>query len=247
MKLIVNADDLGFSKGINYGILDAYRNGVVTSTTIMMNVPFTNHAIDLFKNEDIGIGVHMNATSGKALLDTHELITDEDGIFIREEQEYTDQFLSELELEFDAQIKLALEKGIKVTHLDSHHHLHMWNKEFFTIAKKLGKKYDLPVRCNREYSHMTEELQSEVRSTQAFSEDFYDKTVNVDFFLHILRSNLDAETLEVMVHPGFLCGHLINRDSYREMRMVENSILTSKLVKDFIRDNNIELIDFSKV
>lgn len=247
MRLIVNADDLGFSKGINYGIYDAYKNGIVTSTTIMMNAFFMEHAVELFRNEKIGIGVHLNVTSGRPLLKTHKVIVNEKGFFEKKETEITTQLLKEVKDEFEAQIEFALKKGIQITHLDSHHHVHMWNEELFKITKNLAFKYNLPIRCNRAYSFMSEKLQQGIKSTIEFSEEFFDKTVNVEFFLQILKMNLKIDSLEVMVHPGFLCGNLINVDSYREMRMVENSILTSDMVKKFIEIENIELINYSEL
>ena len=48
-KLIVNADDFGLTPGVNYGIIEAFKYGILTSTTLMINQPFVEHAIDLKK------------------------------------------------------------------------------------------------------------------------------------------------------------------------------------------------------
>lgn len=247
MKLIINADDLGFSKGINYGIYDAYKNGIVRSTTIMMNVPFTGHALELFKNEKIGIGVHLNVTFGKALVDTHKILADGDGYFRRELPEVDQGLLEEMEREFEAQIHRAYEMGVDVTHLDSHHHIHMSGEEIFRLSKRLASRYKLPMRCNRTYPHMTAELTEGITSTEHFSEDFYDETVSEEFLLQLIGSHISEETLEVMVHPGFLCDHLTAHDDYREKRMAESAILTSATVKRYIRDHDIELADFRRL
>ena len=53
MKLIVNADDFGRTRGINYGIVECMKNGILTSTTIMMNMPYAEHAVKLAKKEGI--------------------------------------------------------------------------------------------------------------------------------------------------------------------------------------------------
>lgn len=45
MKLIINADDFGLSKGINKGIIEAYQAGLISSTTIMINMPYAEEAI----------------------------------------------------------------------------------------------------------------------------------------------------------------------------------------------------------
>lgn len=49
MKLIMNADDFGFTRAINYGIFDAHNLGVLTSTTLMVTMPAFEHAVDLSK------------------------------------------------------------------------------------------------------------------------------------------------------------------------------------------------------
>ena len=60
MRLIINADDFGLSRGANYGIIDAYRNGVVRSTSIMAGMPGFDHAVELLKEyPDLGCGVHL--------------------------------------------------------------------------------------------------------------------------------------------------------------------------------------------
>ncbi|MBN2795638.1 MAG: ChbG/HpnK family deacetylase [Clostridia bacterium] len=245
MKLIINADDLGFSKGINYGIYDAYKYGIVRSTTLMMNMKSTDHAIELLKDTNIGIGVHLNATAGKPLLNS-EVLVDEDGVF-RKTYEFTEDELKAMHLEFEAQIILAYEKGVKVTHLDSHHHIHMWQESIFTLVKALANKYNLKLRCDKQYTFMHEGLLEDVSTTEGFSQEFFDRTVYLEHLMDIIKRNKDKSTFEIMVHPGFLCGNLINRDSYREMRMVENSILTSQYMKDFILQEEIELVHFGQI
>lgn len=247
MKLIINADDLGFSKGINYGIYDAYKNGIITSTTIMMNMSATEHAIELLNGTGIGIGVHMNVTAGKALLD-HQYITDEDGFFSKELIEnINDDILAEIEKEFTAQIEMALQKNIEISHLDSHHHVHMWCKELFEMSSSLAKHYGVAIRCDRGYEFMTEKLWSKIKSTQFFDASFFDKTAYIGFLVQILQGHKSSESLELMVHPGFLDGTLIHRDSYREMRMVEHSILTSAFIKELIKSEEIELINYHQL
>ena len=55
MKLIINADDFGYSRGINFGILDAYQFGVVRSCSIMANMPAFDHAVQL-AGDNPGLG-----------------------------------------------------------------------------------------------------------------------------------------------------------------------------------------------
>lgn len=245
MKLIINADDLGFSKGINYGIYDAYCNGIVRSTTLMMNMPATAHAVTLFGSTDIGVGVHLNVTAGKPLLG-HQHIVDEAGLLRREIPE-TQEAMAEIRREFIAQIEKAYVMGVDVTHLDSHHHVHLLNEDLFQMTKKIATDYNLKLRCDRQYGYMHDELIKDVQTTDAFSQSFFDKTVYIEQLIQLIAMYQDKDSLEIMVHPGFLDGTLINRDSYREMRMVEHSVLTSQPIKTYIEQHDIQLIHFGEL
>ena len=65
-NLIVNADDLAWAEGVNRGIAEAHRNGIVTSTTILANGAAFASAVDLVKvTPSLGVGVHLNLSDGK--------------------------------------------------------------------------------------------------------------------------------------------------------------------------------------
>lgn len=53
-KLIINADDFGYSRAVTYGILDSYKTGILTSTTMMMNTEATEHAVEAAKENPTG-------------------------------------------------------------------------------------------------------------------------------------------------------------------------------------------------
>lgn len=245
MKLIINADDLGFTKGINYGILDAFEAGIVSSATLMMNMSTTEHAIELFKGKKIGIGVHLNATSGRPLI-KNEALTDEDGFF-NKDHNFTKDHIHHLMNEFEAQVKKAIELKIKITHLDSHHHLHMWDRNMFIETCLLAKKYDLKIRSDKGYKYIDEDSLQGVVTTSAFSQEFYDKTVHVNYLIQIIDRHLNQDSLEIMVHPGFICSQLIQKDTYQEKRVVEHSILTSDYMKRYIQSKDISLVNYSEI
>ena len=60
MKLIMRADDLGFSEGVNCGIYKAIKDGVITSVGMMTNMEATQHGYNLIKDCDIALGLHAN-------------------------------------------------------------------------------------------------------------------------------------------------------------------------------------------
>ena len=64
-NLIVNADDLGWTEGVNRGIVEAHRNGLVTSTTLLANGRAFDSALEAARqNPQLGIGVHLNLSDG---------------------------------------------------------------------------------------------------------------------------------------------------------------------------------------
>ena len=82
IKLIVNADDFGLTEGTNYGIIDGHINGLVNSTTMMMNMPGTEHAVRLAKEYNLlGVGVHLVLTAGEPLLGDVPSLVGSDGSF----------------------------------------------------------------------------------------------------------------------------------------------------------------------
>ena len=83
-KLIVNADDFGLTEGSTLGIIRSHEDGIVTSTTLMVNMPFCELACQLAKaHPDLGVGCHLVLTIGRPLVEGAKSYTDENGNFRR--------------------------------------------------------------------------------------------------------------------------------------------------------------------
>ncbi|MCF0147809.1 MAG: chitin disaccharide deacetylase [Clostridium sp.] len=244
MKLIINADDFGFSKGVNYGIIDSYKNGVVRSTSIMAGMPAFYHAVELLKSsrglEGLGCGVHLTLSAYKPVLDSHKTIVDENGFF---HKRVTDQLiennfdLEEVYNEFSAQIQRVINSGIEITHLDSHHHVHTL-KSLKPIIERLIKEYNLPIRGGLLY-------ELDYDKVIPYSGFFYDKTVSIDGFKKIdINKN---EILDTMTHPAYLDSFIMENSSYNLKRIEELKVLTSKELRDYIEESNIKLCNYKDV
>ncbi len=151
-RLIINCDDLGISEETNLGIIDCLFNKKASSASIIANGIFFNHAIKNIKNKtpDNFFGLHLNLTEGSALSsDSLELLTDEKFNFNYKPSSF---FLMNLHrnkiiddliyLEFKAQIIRVLNEGIKISHFDSHEHIHH-SPFIYRILKKLGKEFGI--------------------------------------------------------------------------------------------------------
>ncbi|MDY4919974.1 MAG: hopanoid biosynthesis-associated protein HpnK [Phascolarctobacterium sp.] len=134
-KLIVNADDFGLHTLINQGIIKGYREGFITSTSLMTSAPACAEAMELARaNPGLGIGIHLTLVGGVApLLPASEVpsLVDERGLFVSDYVAFAKRFYlgavkqCELEAELRAQIEMALASGLNITHIDSHQHTHV--------------------------------------------------------------------------------------------------------------------------
>ena len=246
MKLIINADDFGYSRGINWGIIDSYNNGTLSSATIMANMPGFSHAVELAKqNPGLGVGVHLTLTQGRALTGVCKTITDGDGNFLKLgalSENISTIDLGEVEREYDAQISKVINSGIVPTHLDGHHHTHV-RPGIINVLFKMAEKYRLPIRFPSDCK--VPAGFENVRFPDVFSGDFYGEDAKEDFFIGILEKHKEMDgVLEIMCHPGYADCEVLAGSSYNVQRANEVEILTGDRVREFINENNIKIINY---
>lgn len=160
-QLVVNADDFGMSNGINKGILDGHRRGILTSTTILANGDAFSEAVIIARSAPgLGIGVHLNLSQGKPLSEPAAVasLVDKRGEFFPHPVSLLGRHVSgrlrpdEIERELSAQIEKVRATGIAITHLDGHKHVHMLPGIFPTVVR-LAKQFGIAgVRCASERS-----------------------------------------------------------------------------------------------
>lgn len=230
MDLIITADDFGLTRGINYGIYDACLEGVVNSVSLLVNTKHTDHGIDLIKDMEVSLGLSLNLTYGKPLIEESTLT--EFG-FLKPDHDYHLLKVQDIYDEFEAQIQYGLEKGLEIDFLTTYDHVHLSNELVCDVIKELASKYKLPYRGQNKDVFICQ--------------DFHDKKLTFDGFKYILMQLQEYKTVEMVVHPGFLCGHLINISSYRELRLVEHSLLTSPFIKMQLTEHNILLKTYQDI
>lgn len=160
--MIITADDLGFSPSRNEAILAATAVGTVSSASLMVHMPWAEAACESAQKQtpDLGLGLHFTLTSGRPVSppETVPLLVDQNGMFrhgfvsLYRNASRT-QFLSQISLEFDAQLRrmdeLKERYALNIDHLDSHQHVHaigpIWN-----ILEKAGRARQLRIRIPRE-------------------------------------------------------------------------------------------------
>jgi chitin disaccharide deacetylase len=168
-NLIVNADDLGWTEGVNRGIVEAHRKGLVTSTSLLANGRAFAAAQGISRsNPELGIGVHLNLSDGPPSAPANEVkgLLGKSG----ELEDAADSLLlkiagrslrvEEVEREWDAQVQQVRDAGIQPSHLDGHKHVHML-PGLFEVALRVAKKHKIrAIRVANEESTLRAALAS---------------------------------------------------------------------------------------
>ncbi len=150
--LIINGDDFGYSEAVNRAIIQAYREGVLTSTSLMVNECAAGHAIDLARdNKGLAVGLHLVLVLGRSALQHQEIphITDCESRFsdssFRAGLNYYFNRSARLQIrrEMRAQFERFASTGLPFSHVDGHTHLHMHPvifDELIRLCEEFGVK-----------------------------------------------------------------------------------------------------------
>jgi predicted glycoside hydrolase/deacetylase ChbG (UPF0249 family) len=151
-QLIVNADDYGRAPGVSRGILQAHREVIVTSSTVMINQPGVEAQVEeALACPDLGLGLHLVFSAWRPVLPAEAVpaLVDEDGMFLdqhtlwaRAEEIPVDQRGAERAAQVARFVAIA---GRPADHLDCHHFVHLY-PPFFQVYADLAARFRLPLR-----------------------------------------------------------------------------------------------------
>ncbi len=245
-KLIVNADDFGLNDGVSRGILQSMEEGIVTSTSIMMNMPSVEGAITLAAA--VGkrtFGLHLTLTCGRPVLDLGKVpsIVDEKGLFFHDRSQLIRASRIEIEEECQAQLQKFFDCGLKLSHIDTHHHIHEL-PEILPVFIKLAHENNVPLR-NPQPGLREKIRNAGVKTADVFDERYYGSQCRIENLTTFLASHRDVTgTVELMCHPGIVTDELRMSSKYVDGRAIELEALTSLEIKKFIVENKIILTNF---
>jgi predicted glycoside hydrolase/deacetylase ChbG (UPF0249 family) len=148
--LIVNADDFGRNDAVNAAVVESFRNGIVTSTSIVATGPAFDQAIALAKElPELGVGIHLAATEYIPALPPQQIpsLVNSDGRFYPRSQQFRrmavyPRMQEDLLHEWDAQISKVINAGIRLTHIDGHGHCHA-HPAAANVVLKLAQRYGI--------------------------------------------------------------------------------------------------------
>jgi predicted glycoside hydrolase/deacetylase ChbG (UPF0249 family) len=186
-SLIVNADDFGMTSGINAGVIQAHRHGIVTSASLMVKQAKAREAAALAAaQERLGLGLHIDLTEWEPV----------DGVlrqsYARVDLDDSAQVAREIEEQLDLFVKLV---GRQPDHLDSHQHVHL-EGHARNVSLRIARDLGVPLRglddrvafCGQFYGQ------------QGRSEPYPDG-ISVANLLRLVEA-MNVGWTELMCHPG---------------------------------------------
>jgi len=267
-RLIVNADDYGRTASVSRGICDAHLNGLVTTTTAMINLPGALEDVrrGIERAPTLAFGVHLNLTCGKPLTppDRVPTLIDANGWFHGKNQIFSNPELldlAEIKMEYKAQIERFLQTETELDHLDSHHHVGIASTEIWILLTELAVEYGCGVRTPFPHDIREEDMLElypasmiDFSRTQAkeqletlaiphpeyFFASFFGKYAVLDHLIKLLQE-LPNGVSEIMCHPGYSDESLEQKSGYHRIREQELAALTDQSAHTAIASGNIEL------
>ncbi len=262
LRVIMNADDFGLSWGVSQGIVRAIAEGVVTSTSIMGNMPDLAENVKLLQSvPDAGLGIHLTLSAGRPLLAAEEVpsLVDKAGLFRRDARLAVSRAETpEVEREWRTQIERVLGLGIEPTHLDSHHHVHLAPR-LMHLAIKLCQEYRIP--CIRRLT-----VRDVWRESHPWRHALVLPNIAISQYLVLgsgLRwprgvlslqeqlvatlARLPSGVYEVFCHPGKVDDALCKVSSLRYERERELDFLVSPALQEDLRRLDVRLVTYREV
>jgi len=238
LLLIINADDFGYTAGVNRGIVRAVRAGVVGSVSLMLNQAGTEEALALWREGVVpDAGVHFCLTAGRPLSppETVPSLVNGAGRFkSRRELWREPPAYGDVRRECLAQWQRAVMAGGRVTHLDTHHHLHAL-PVVLEVLIELARDHRLPVRGID--GRMRARLRAAgVPVTDCFVGEWFAGAASAASLRRFIAEGLRRRvcSMELMTHPGEADETLCRISSYSQEREKELALLCDPAFKEWL-------------
>ncbi len=230
--LIVNADDFGFTRGVNEGIAQAHYQGIVTATTLMAGGAAFEHAVELARaTPALDVGAH--------------LVLWPDGVgpqplsrFLARAARMT---AAEAETEFARQVEKIRAAGLRLSHLDTHKHMHLFPHVMRALVR-VARRFEIPWVRRPFWAASVRRFG--LRATDHFLGLRLTGRLNRESLARALRS-LRPGITELMCHPGLYDQELERAPTrLKRERQSELEALTDPEIRELLRAYGIELTSF---
>lgn len=254
-KVIINADDFGMSEGYNYGVIKAVRDGVVSSTTIMINQFAAPHAVSLLKEvPKVYVGLHVNLTTGKPVSSPKKVpsLVKPNGEYIgsKDFKTHKKQFVyKDCYTETKAQVERFKELlGYYPTHIEPHSAMDdQSNKALIDVAKEYDLHYDVLYQgkfiqpAPEQYLQVEEKINkkiSEIINRGSRPEDFFNDSYD------LLKEKDNGLVTALHFHPGFIDAYILDHSTLTIPRVRDLETLCSTALRRWLKNNDLELISY---
>ena len=231
--LITNADDFGFTRDVNEGIVYAHRQGILTATTLMATGPAFDHAVGLAReNPELDVGVHLVLVGSEGYPATvARLVASLGRIRIYDE--------------LARQIGKVVDAGIRPTHLDTHKHTHLLPPVLAAVAR-LAEEFKIPWVRRPLASPLQRVLTRHgCRTTDHFAGFAITGRYDAARLAKLIR-RLPEGVTEFMCHPGFCTAELEHAHTrLKASRRRELDALTSAQVRVALEESNVVLTRYA--
>jgi predicted glycoside hydrolase/deacetylase ChbG (UPF0249 family) len=258
-RLIVNADDFGFTRDVNAGIVEAHRNGILTATTLMANGAAFEDAVRLAsENPTLDIGCHLVLVQGESALTPGSPLPATVADLVRALAFGRLRVYEEL----SAQVRRILASGLAPTHLDTHKHTHLLPPVLDAVAR-ISEEFRIPwVRRPFDFGSTSAVGRSlrimggyfrgvlerhGCRTTDHFAGFQMTGKFGVPELAALIR-RLPAGTTEFMCHPGH-CGVELRaaRTRLKESREMELRALTDAETRRVLEQAGVVLVNYRRL
>ena len=263
--LILNADDFGMCHDQNEGVMTGLKEGVFTSSTILVTCPWFEEAADFARNNpDADLGVHLTLTAewdsykwgpvlGRRAVPS---LVDEGGyLWQTVAQVYEHARLDQAEAELREQIEKALAAGIDVTHLDSHMGTLQLRADYHEIYARLAAEYRVPIRLASRRRMGSEGMGAILAQLDASGVVTPDHLVfngppmvseTESYWTNLIRT-LKPGLTEILCHPAIARDELKSCAGDAMQRQADFQYFTSDKPRQLIKDEGVEMVGFRKL
>lgn len=256
VRIILNADDIGYSEAVTLGIIKSYRDGVIRSTTMMTNMPAAPLAAKLLKeNPGLYCGQHSNIVIGTPVSDPKEIpsLVDEYGHFNVKQRLKQGLKLNaeDIKKEVRAQAERFKElMGHYPPHIEGHA---VFDPGLAVAIREVATELHVHYTDNIHYIENGEMVQ--LRDTHDSGWEvpvmpkvgYYQDKVSLDYWLDDQADLLSEDLVEIHSHPGYIDQELLDWSSYNITRAKEVQIACDPALKKWAEDNDVHFISFNDI
>ncbi|WP_041140110.1 ChbG/HpnK family deacetylase [Beduini massiliensis] len=256
VRIILNADDIGYSEAVTLGIIKSYQDGIIRSTTMMSNMPAAPFAAQLLKeNPGLYCGQHSNIVIGTPVSDPKDIpsLVDEEGHF-----NVKSRLKQGLKLDVEDIKREVRAQAERFKELMGHYPTHIEGHAVFDPGLSVAIREvatELQVHYTDNIHYIEDGKMVQIRDTHHSGWEvpvmpkvgYYQDTVSLDYWLNDQADLLSEDLVEIHSHPGYIDQELLDWSFYNITRAKEVQIACNPALKNWAEENDVHFISFNDI